>query len=185
MWRSGWPACVRSCGTGPTDLNRFDGCLSQSPAVVSVRSAFRPFGIGLVQTAVKLVVEPIFEADFEPNTYGYRPRRSAAGAIKEVHELLCQGYTDVVDADLSKYFDTIPHAELMQSVARRVVDRDILGLIKMWLKAPVEERDGNGRRRVSGGKGSRCGTPQGGVMAPRTQKITFVYAAGRGTIAIV
>jgi len=105
VWRSGWPACVRSCGTGPTDLNRFDGCLSQSPAVVSVRSAFRPFGIGLVQTAVKLVVEPIFEADFEPNTYGYRPRRSAAGAIKEVHELLCQGYTDVVDADLSKYLD--------------------------------------------------------------------------------
>jgi RNA-directed DNA polymerase len=127
----------------------------------------------VVQTAVKLVVEPIFEADFEPNTYGYRPRRSAAGAIKAVHELLCQGYTDVVDADLSKYFDTIPHAELMQSIARRVVDRDILGLIKMWLKVPVEERDGNGRRRVSGGKASRCGTPQGGVLAPRTQKITF------------
>jgi RNA-directed DNA polymerase len=131
----------------------------------------RPLGIPtirdrVVQTAVKLVVEPIFEADFEPNTYGYRPRRSAAGAIKAVHELLCQGYTDVVDADLSKYFDTIPHAELMQSIARRVVDRDILGLIKMWLKVPVEERDGNGRRRVSGGKASRCGTPQGGVISP-------------------
>ena len=116
----------------------------------------RPLGIPtirdrVVQTALKLVVEPIFEADFEPNTYGYRPRRSAADAIKAVHELLCQGYTDVVDADLSKYFDTIPHAELMQSIARRVVDRDILGLIKMWLKVPVEERDGNGRRRVSGG----------------------------------
>ena len=121
----------------------------------------------VVQTAVKLVVEPIFEADFEPKTYGYRPRRSAADAIKAVHELLCQGYTDVVDADLSfKYFDTIPHAELMQCVARRAVDRDILGLIKMRLKAPVEERDGNGTRRMSGGKASRCGTPQGGVVAP-------------------
>jgi RNA-directed DNA polymerase len=131
----------------------------------------RPLGIPtirdrVVQTAVKLVVEPIFEADLEPNAYGYRPRRSAADAIKAVHELLCQGYTAVVDADLSKYFDTIPHAELMQCVTRRVVDRDILGLIKMWLKAPVEERDGNGTRRMSGGKASRCGTPQGGVISP-------------------
>jgi RNA-directed DNA polymerase len=84
----------------------------------------RPLGIPtirdrVVQTAVKLVVEPIFEADLEPNAYGYRPGRSAADAIKAVHDLLCQGYTDVVDADLSKYFDTIPHAELMQCVARR------------------------------------------------------------------
>ena len=131
----------------------------------------RPLGIPtirdrVVQTAVKLVVEPIFEADLEPNAYGYRPRRSAADAIKAVHGLLCQGYTDVVDADLSKYFDTIPHAELMQCVTRRVVDRNILGLIKMWLKAPVEERDGDGTRRMSGGKTSRCGTPQGGVISP-------------------
>jgi RNA-directed DNA polymerase len=131
----------------------------------------RPLGIPairdrVVQTAVKLVVEPIFEADLEPNAYGYRPRRSATDAIKAVHELLCQGYTDVVDADLSKYFDTIPHAELMQCVARRVVDRDILGLIKMWLKAPIEERDGDGTRRMSGGKASRRGTPQDGVISP-------------------
>ena len=91
---------------------------------------------------------------------------AATDAIKEVHALLCRGYTDVVDADLSKYFDTIPHRELMRSVARRIVDRNVLPLIKMWLKAPVEERDGDGKRRMTGGKGSSCGTPQGGVVSP-------------------
>src|SRR5580704_12912657 len=131
----------------------------------------RPLGIPtirdrVVQTAAKLVLEPIFEADFEPNAYGYRPKRSAQDAIRKVHELLRGGYTDVVDADLSKYFDTIPHSELMQCVARRIVDRDMLHLIKMWLKVPVEERDENGKPRVSGGKGSTCGTPQGGVISP-------------------
>ena len=97
-----------------------------------------------MQTAAKLVLEPIFEADFEASAYGYRPQRGAADAIKEVHRLLCRGYTEVVDADLSKYFDTIPHSELLQSVARRIVDRDVLRLIKLWLKAPIEERDGDG-----------------------------------------
>jgi RNA-directed DNA polymerase len=120
----------------------------------------------VVQTAVKIVIEPIFEADLEPNAYGYRPARSATDAIREVHKALCDGYTDVVDADLSKYFDTIPHDALMQCVARRIVDRMILSLIKMWLKAPVEERDGSGKRRMTGGKGSQHGTPQGGVISP-------------------
>src|SRR5712691_9307411 len=106
----------------------------------------RPLGIPtirdrVVQTVAKLVLEPIFEADLEPESYGYRPKRSAREAIEKVHKLLCEGYTDVVDADLSKYFDTIPHRELMQCVARRVIDRDVLHLIKMWLKAPIEERD--------------------------------------------
>ena len=131
----------------------------------------RPLGIPtirdrVVQTAAKLLLEPIFEADFDPNAYGYRPKRSAQEAIQKVHKLLCEGYADVVDADLSKYFDTIPHSELMQCVARRIVDRDMLRLIKMWLKVPVEERDENGKPRVSGGKGSTCGTPQGGVISP-------------------
>lgn len=75
----------------------------------------------MVQTAARLVLEPIFEADLEPNAYGYRPGRSALHAVRKVHELLCKGYTDVVDADLSKYFDTIPHQELMQCVTRRIL----------------------------------------------------------------
>jgi RNA-directed DNA polymerase len=131
----------------------------------------RPLGIPtirdrVVQTAVKLVIEPIFEADLEPNTFGYRPGRSANDAIRQVHGLLVKGYTDVVDADLSKYFDTIPHAELMQCVVRRIVDRQILALVKMWLKTPVEERNSDGTRRMTGGKKSKQGTPQGGVISP-------------------
>ena len=131
----------------------------------------RPLGIPtirdrVVQTAAKLVVEPIFEADFEDSAYGYRPGRSGADAIKEVHRLVCRGYTDVVDADLSKYFDEIPHSDLLKSVARRIVDRHVLRLIKLWLKAPVEERDSDGKRRMTGGKNSTRGTPQGGVASP-------------------
>jgi len=131
----------------------------------------RPLGIPTirdrtVQTAAKLVLEPIFEADLEPEAYGYRPKRSAHDAIQKVHKLLCEGYTDVVDADLSKYFDTIPHTQLLKSVARRIIDRNVLHLIKMWLKVPVEERDENGKRRMTWGRSSRCGTPQGGVVSP-------------------
>src|SRR5206468_208618 len=131
----------------------------------------RPLGIPtirdrVVQTAAKLVLEPIFEADFEDSAYGYRPKRSAQDAVQVVHEALCDGYTDVVDADLSKYFDTIPHRELLQSVARRVVDRHVLHLLKMWLKTPIEERDERGGRRMTGGKQSTRGTPQGGVISP-------------------
>lgn len=131
----------------------------------------RPLGIPtfrdrVVQTAAKLVLEPIFEADFAGMAYGYRPGRSARDAVREVHRAVCGGYTDVVDADLSKYFDTIPHDQLMRSVARRVSDRRMLRLIKAWLKTPVEEMDERGRRALTGGRGSRMGTPQGGVVSP-------------------
>jgi RNA-directed DNA polymerase len=131
----------------------------------------RPLGIPtirdrVVQTAAKLVLEPIFEADLEDCAYGYRPKRSALDAVEATHRLIRRGYVDVVDADLSKYFDTIPHRELMQSVARRICDPRVLHLIKMWLRVPVEERDEKGRRRLSGGKTNRQGTPQGGVISP-------------------
>src|SRR5215471_18776246 len=120
----------------------------------------------VIQTAAKLVLEPIFEADFEDNAYGYRPARGAVDAVKDVHRHLCRGYTDVVDADLSRYFDSIPHDDLLKSVARRVADGSVLRLIKLWLKAPIEERGGDGKRRMVGGKKHKRGTPQGGVASP-------------------
>jgi RNA-directed DNA polymerase len=136
----------------------------------------RPLGIPTIrdrvgQTAAQIVLEPIFEADFEDSAYGYRPRRSAVDAVKETHRLVCRGYVDVVDADLSKYFDAIPHADLLKSVSRRVVDRHVLRLIKLWLTAPAEQRDGSGKRRMLGGKGSKRGTPQGGVVSPMLANI--------------
>jgi RNA-directed DNA polymerase len=129
----------------------------------------RPLGIPTIrdrvaQTAAKLVVEPVLEADLEPSAYGYRPKRSAQDAVRKVHEYLRQGYTEVVDADLSKYFDTIPHAELMQCVARRIVEGRMLHLIKMWLTAPVMEQDEKGNWRNLGS--NERGTPQGGVISP-------------------
>lgn len=132
----------------------------------------RPLGIPtvrdrIVQMAAKIVIEPIFEADFCGSSYGFRPKRSAHDAIDDIAHTLNRGYTEVIDADLSKYFDTIPHAKLMATVATRIVDRSVLHLIQMWLKAAVIEEDEDGRRRnVGGGKGNTRGTPQGGVISP-------------------
>jgi RNA-directed DNA polymerase len=131
----------------------------------------RPLGIPtirdrVVQTAATLVLEPIFEADFDEAAYGYRPKRGALDAVRKVHNAIDKGHTEVVDADLSKYFDTIPHSELIRCVSRRVSDGKMLHLIKMWLKAPVEETDERGHRRMSGGKKATRGTPQGGVASP-------------------
>jgi RNA-directed DNA polymerase len=132
----------------------------------------RPLGIPtirdrVVQMAVKLVIEPIFEADFCDTSYGFRPGRSAHDAIDDVAHTLNRGYSEVIDADLSKYFDTIPHSNLMTMVAERICDGAMLHLIRMWLKAPVMEEDEDGRKRnIGGGKGNRKGTPQGGVISP-------------------
>lgn len=132
----------------------------------------RPLGIPtitdrVVQTAAMLVLEPIFEADLQPEQYAYRPERGAQDAVKAVHRLLITGHTYVVDADLSGYFDSIPHAELMQSVARRIVDSNVLHLIKQWLDAPVEEDDGYGhRKRTTINKDTGGGTPQGAAISP-------------------
>jgi len=131
----------------------------------------RPLGIPtirdrVVQTAAVLIVQPIFEADLEPTAYGYRSGRSALEAVQEVHRALCAGHTEVLDADVSTYFDTVPHSDLMTSLARRISDRQMLRLLKMWLKAPVAERTEGGGWRCSGGKRATRGTPQGGVVSP-------------------
>lgn len=130
----------------------------------------RPLGLPtikerVVQTAAKLVLEPIFEADMEDGAYGYRPRRSAIDAVRAVHRALIEGYTQVVDADLSKYFDMIPHDELMRSITLRIVDRAVLSLLKSWLQAPVQSEGPKGPT-MSGGKKTKTGTPQGGVISP-------------------
>ena len=132
----------------------------------------RPLGIPtirdrVVQTALMLIVEPIFEADLQPEQYAYRADRSALDAVSAVHRWVCYGHTQVVDADLSGYFDTIPHAELMQSLARRISDKAVLHLLKMWLEAPVEETDERGHvQRTTRNKDTRRGTPQGSPISP-------------------
>jgi group II intron reverse transcriptase/maturase len=132
----------------------------------------RPLGIPTIrdrvaQMAAKLVIEPIFEADFCKTSYGFRPQKSAHNAVDDVAYAMNTGYTEVIDADLSKYFDTIPHAKLMATVAERICDGAILHLIQMWLKAPIMEMDKDGtKRNIGGGKGHHKGTPQGGVISP-------------------
>jgi len=132
----------------------------------------RPLGISSVRdrvcmTAATLVLEPIFEADLPPEQYAYRPGRNAQQAAVEVEELLFRGYREVVDADLADFFGSIPHTELMKSVARRVVDRRVLHLIKMWLECAVEETDDRGRkRRTTEARDNGRGIPQGSPLSP-------------------
>lgn len=128
----------------------------------------RPLGIPtvrdrIVQTAVKLILEPIFEADFQDSSYGFRPDRSASDALAKVAEHLRSGLIEVYDADLQAYFDTIPHDKLMRCLEMRVVDRSVLSLIRMWLDAPVEDTDDRGRRTR---RRNTAGVPQGGVISP-------------------
>lgn len=132
----------------------------------------RPLGIPtirdrVVQTAAMVVIEPIFEADLQPEQYAYRENRSALHAVNHVRNLLNGGYTQVVDADLSGYFDSVPHAELRRCLARRIVDGAMLHLLKMWLEAPVEEIDERGhKQRTTRNKDEGRGTPQGAPISP-------------------
>jgi len=132
----------------------------------------RPLGISTLRdrvgmTAAMLVLEPIFEADLPPEQYAYRPGRNAQQAVMEVEETLFRGHPEVVDADLADYFGSIPHAELMLSLARRIVDRQVLHLIKMWLDCSVEETDDRGRKtRTTEAKDSGRGIPQGSPISP-------------------
>ena len=132
----------------------------------------RPLGVPAIrdrvaQTAAVLVLEPIFETDLEPEQYAYRPDRSALDAVRQVHKLINTGYDEVVDADLSSYFDSLPHAELLKSVARRVVDGAMLHLIKMWLEAAVEETDERGNKhRSTRNRDEGRGSPQGSPLSP-------------------
>jgi group II intron reverse transcriptase/maturase len=132
----------------------------------------RPLGVPAIkdrvaQTAAVLVLEPIFETDLQPEQYAYRPERSALDAVRHVHKLLNTGHEQIVDADLSGYFDSIPHADLMKSVARRIVDGAMLHLIKMWLEAPVEETDEKGNKHQSTrNREEGRGTPQGAPISP-------------------
>jgi group II intron reverse transcriptase/maturase len=132
----------------------------------------RPLGISTLRdrvcmTAAMLVLEPIFEADLPPEQYAYRPGRSAQQAVVEVEAQLFRGHPEVVDADLADYFGSIPHSELLKSVARRIVDRRVLHLIKMWLESPVEETDDRGRKtRTTAARDNRRGIPQGSPISP-------------------
>ncbi len=132
----------------------------------------RPLGVPAicdrtVMMAAVLVLDPIFEADLQPEQYAYRRGRSALDAARHVHKLINTGHGEIVDADLAGYFDSLPHSELLRSVARRVVDGAMLHLIKMWLKAPVEETDGGGKKhRSTRNRDEGRGTPQGSPISP-------------------
>ncbi len=132
----------------------------------------RPLGIPciedrIVQMAVKLIIEPIFEAGFSQHSYGFRPKRSAHQAMDDITDALLKGYTQVIDADLSKYFDTIVHEKLMKTVAQKIADKRILSLLNQWLKVLVIKVGKGGKKTViGGGKKSKKGTPQGGVISP-------------------
>src|SRR5204863_9670301 len=117
----------------------------------------------IVQTAVLLILEPIFEADFLDSSFGFRPGKSAHQAIDALRSHLQAGLVQVYDADLQAYFDTIPHDQLLAAVRMRVVDRSVLHLIRRWLEAPIVETDDTGRTATHRAK---QGTPQGGVISP-------------------
>ena len=143
----------------------------------------RPLGIPtvkdrIVQTAVLLVLEPIFEADFLDSSFGFRPGRNAHQAIDAIRQHLSAGLTEVYDADLQSYFDTIPHDALMKCLERRIADRSVLTLIRLWLECPIVETDDHGRTTATR---PTQGTPQGGVFLPCWRTSTCIGSRRRST----
>lgn len=137
----------------------------------------RPLGIPcikdrLVQMATVLIIEPIFEQDFQDCSHGFRPGRRAHDAISEIRGNLKRGDVEIYDADLSNYFDTVDHTKLMILIKQRIADRSVLKLIRMWLRSPVEDKDDDGNKRI---KKPDRGTPQGGVISPLLSNIYLNY----------
>ena len=163
----GWLNWRLRSGRRPTGQSQSDECIYPK-----ANGKLRPLGISSVRdrvcmTAALLVLQPIFEADLPPEIYAYRDGRNAQQAVVEVEELVFRGHPDVVDADLADYFGSIPHADLLKSVTRRIVDRRVLHLIKKWLECPVEETDQRGQtRRTTEARDSRRGIPQGSPLSP-------------------
>src|SRR6266852_309706 len=155
-----YQCCKANGGAAGVDSPKPDGRQQRPLGVPAIRDR-------VAQTAAVLVLEPIFEADLQPEQYAYRRNRSALDAVRQVHKLINTGYGEVVDADLSSYFDSLPHAELLRSVARRVADGAMLHLIKMWLEAAVEETDERGHKhRSTRNRDEGRGSPQGSPISP-------------------
>ena len=165
-WQDSWKRSRNRCAPRPTSRSRYGACTSEKD-----NGKLRPLGIPtvrdrVVQMATLLILEPIFEADFEDCSYGFRPGRSAHQALEEIRGHVQAGYQAVYDADLKGYFDSIPHDKLLACVRMRVVDRSVLKLIRMWLETPVVEPGEKGRRSAEKWSRSEKGTPQGGVISP-------------------
>jgi RNA-directed DNA polymerase len=144
--------------------------------IENANGKLRPLGIAtirdrVVQMACKIVIEPIFEAEFQDCSHGFRPKRKAQDAIQQIKGYLAEGRQEVLDADMSQYFDTIPHGRLLELLKRRIGDRKVIALIRMWLKAEVVEKTERGRIRNLSGKRNNRGTPQGGVISPLLSNI--------------